>query len=244
MPNRTDPEFVIVTDKNLKEVAHKLESGSGIVVIADPEHWTSDPELMTGKFELHLFDRPTIDLRKLWLKVPRGTKTVGSEQHQTGWENDRKYRLYPKEQPTEDQDDGISEQLAQLYRRPSPKVMRRLNKQVDELFEQLHVGEYVFTIGLQSSSGHTLERNQYSHWQVYYIPRTVSPRAGLIHALTWMTDQWNTQKPPEGWKKQFKFCSQHIRSIVRYMLRDLETGSVLKHNIDAGRMADTLTGLA
>jgi hypothetical protein len=242
-PQPEQTEFIILTDDNVEEIATELEAGNGIILIADPKYWGSHPDQMDGRFEMHLFDRPTIDAKKERIIAPRGTKKVGDQDWQTGWENDRQYCLCERSRPTQKrEDDGLHKQLARLYGQPDN--LDELYATASSFFERLPVGDFEFDIYMQNSASHHLGRNKYSRWQAYYIPRLVSPAAGLTHALTWMLDQWNAQKPLEGWAEQFKFTKQHIEAMVNYALEDLKTGKVLAHNVKAGMSADALVGLA
>lgn len=242
MQSAQQPDFIVIEDGTIHHVAAELEAGNGIVIVADPEYAGSPADMLWGDFEIHLFDHPTIEFRRhsTMLVTKRGSEKRGSEECQTGWENDREYRLTPRPKPrTKRANDDFYKQLARLYGQPDN--LDELYEQVDHLFERLIVGDYEFTIGFQASTGFDLG---YKRARSLYVPRSASPQAALRYALNWMTDLWNAHTPPKGWPPHFKFQPEHVAAMVVYMLDDLRTGRVLQHNVGAGRMADAMTGLA
>ena len=225
MRKQTEPEFVVVANDKVREITQELSAGNGIVLIADPKYCGLPADRLWGEFRIHLYDRPIIDPETMRLKAPRGTRKVGNREHQTGWERDREYRLFEKPR-----------------RQAACTHLGKLYEQADGLFNRLSVGsEYLFEIHMQACAGYDLS---YSRCMALYVPRTVSPRAGFMHALSWMTGMWNAQKPLEGWPKPFQFTSEHLELIIVYALKDLETGTILAHNVSAGMDADAFVGLA
>jgi hypothetical protein len=231
MPKKEQPEFIILTPDNIEEIARELESGNGVILMADPEYYGSPSDLMSGRFRMHLFDRPIIDAKNDWIKVHRGSKKVRGEDWQTGWEQDREYSLRKKDRLIEKNGGDKSADREELWNIAS------------DLFEELSIGDFEFSIGFQASVGSTLHCEKDSRVQTYYIPRSASRDAAFTHALTWMLDLWNAQKPPEGWPVQFTFTKEHVEAMVRYALEDLKTGKVFAHNVQAGMDADVLMGV-
>lgn len=224
MKARTKTEFTVVTPVNVREVSQTLKRGEGRILIATPTYSSYPRNYLWGEFEMHLYDRPQIHPNKQLLCAPRGTRKVGNQEFQTGWERDRAYRLTeaPRQQPTQCA-------LTNLYR------------QANGFFNRLSIGDrYLFEAHMQAYTGFYFS---YRRHRTLYIPRSVSPRAGIRHALSWMTTLWNVQKPLEGHPERFRFEEDHLATIIEYILADLKTGDALMHNVGAGQAADSFIGL-
>jgi hypothetical protein len=129
---------------------------------------------------------------------------------------EREYRLSKKRQPTSDR---LWDSLAEWFQR----------LQLDNNYE------------LNISALHLLSRGLlYKHSVVLYIPRPMSDNAAkaFTYALKWMLDKWNVQKG------KVVFTDVHIEKMVTYIMEDLKSGAVMKHNLQAGMDADVAVGLA
>ncbi|MES2215786.1 MAG: hypothetical protein V4481_00635 [Patescibacteria group bacterium] len=218
-----------------------MKARQGRVLIADPHYYSSPPNVLTGEFELDLFDHPILDVADLCLSTKRGERKVGGETEQTGWKHDRNYRLRPILRPRVKRsgpEEELHKQLARLYGQPSDLDERY--EQASKLFERLSIDDaYEFTVGCQFTvgTGLDLKRNL-----TLYVPRTASIVPAITHALTWMTDRWNKKRVKKHEPKPFQFTPQHMQRIVEYVAEDLRTGIILKHNVEAGIAADAMVG--
>ena len=167
------PDFANITTKaDIKEASRLLKENGGRILVADPHYWGSPADRLTGEFEIHLFDHPMINIRTQYLWTSRGSKMRNGQSWQTGWENDRQYRLYPRRQPTGD-------------------ATRDL---VASWFQNLTIGkEYVFEIAFQSISAMGTEGAENGRHLMLYIPQSVSVENALTCAINWMTHLWHEQ---------------------------------------------------
>jgi hypothetical protein len=209
-----ESDYYIVTGINKTMIAERLARGEGSILIGKPGSHSFRNSVVDAFIDL--FDHPTINARG-YLDNERGSKKVGGEDWQTGWENDRAYNLRRIPKPTGD---------------PATDVARTF-------FEGLDVGgHYEFKIGFQPVGEQTFLAPGET---TLFVPRGRSRRPALVHLLTAFTGRINACPRAEK-TSDFRFTDSHVQEIVRYAMADLRTGKVFKRNVQAGMDADTMLG--
>lgn len=170
----------------------------------------------TGNLCMELFARATICPNSMTVNSNHGSKVINGEKWQTGWENDRSYSLRQKPKPSGDS----------------------ILDSARDFFQCLKIGDNLqFFISPQCISSMGCDPEQSL---VVYIPKGVSPKNGLSYILEQMTGLFNETKAE---KVGFRLTPEHTEQMLSYILKDLDTGEVLKHNAQAGRDADAVVGL-
>jgi hypothetical protein len=215
-------KFIIVKKNNRVKIGKKLRRLEGVILIAEPGSQSYQENVRD--IEISLFDRPKFHRGSL--SVYRGSEKINGEDWQTGYENDRAYRLSPIPPSSND---------------PTWQLAR-------ELFDRMGVNRhYSFKIDFQSVVGRGIEAKEPG--LTIYVPRDpekANLRAAFHHSLKYLVEKLNRSivKASQKDVKSSIVSDADIDRIVGYVMEDLRTGSVLKKNIAAGREADMVTGLA
>jgi hypothetical protein len=215
-------DFVIVTKGNLKDIAQRLQARQGRILIAGGS--ISSGHDWFDQASLSFYDRPYISMvgipsNPVSISTRRGSNTFSGEHWQTGWQNDRHYLLRRKLAPTGDH----AWDTARTF------------------FEGLEVGEFEFKIGFESVVSRTFP------WEdiVLFIPNGKPPKKAFVRAFEFVTEKLDRHfARTEKGTYRFRFEREHIEAMVTYVVDDLVTGKVFKHNVDAGAEADMMTGFA
>jgi hypothetical protein len=109
---------------------------------------------------------------------------------------------------------------------------------IRSLADRLAVGGFNFHIGgLFTWSRSYLHRDFY----VLYIPKGQSVEKALRHTLWVIMEKINSLLEEPG--RTFLFDETMLDEVMQYIMHDLETEEVLRHNIAAGMEADALLGI-
>ncbi len=205
------PPFVLITAENISRVARELaDKKGGSVIIASQVY-------LSGMPEIYFYNVPRIDLQNNLLRgTERGTKTVNGRTFQTGWENDRLWRLGKILKGSGDD-----------------SIMGALH----ETFSEIILGDkYRFGVRLQPCPSYSLLNK---HELAVYVPKNASLADALKYVFGHVIGKLNICIS-QGGVDSFHFTDAHVMAMVDYASQDLKDGKALEHNIRAGAEAEAV----
>jgi hypothetical protein len=211
-----------INPDNIRRFKRELARRHGRLVVVEPGHMSG--AIREGGYkgpiirwdisdvEISLYDNARLG-KEGWISTQRGSRKVGREEWQTGWEKDRLYLLRKTEKPTGDY-------LWDLARSG---------------FQRLSVNGYDLKIspGVQLPVGRSPP-----NWPGFmlFVPRGKSVRYAFVSGLNEMIRFLNSNK----YGPKQPFTKADVRGIADYMMQDLKDSRVSEANKVAGVMADAI----
>lgn len=203
-------DFIILSPRTIEAVSTKLDDEGGKILVGEPGSHSHPGSATNVQITLFSEKGLSINSSRAYLSAPRGSDGRG---WQTGWEDDRNWRL----------------------RKPLALTRSSLVNRARNFLQVLPLSNgFQFEIHFQPVVGEHLNLETGT---TVYIPKDASLleqafRFVLVKTLCMLDLPLRQQ-----------FQQRHVESIVEYAMRDLRTGETLRRNIAAGQAADALIGL-